>query len=102
MELPGAETCGFCPPLLAGPRELKEAMASVLVVAPTAMTSAALSAGEPVVRQLGPLLALAKTGMTPAECQARMVVSYQLDPPVPPQELLDTSGAKLQSGLVPW
>ena len=75
-ELPGAETCGFWMPELAGPRLLKEAMASVLVVAPTAMTSAAESAGEPVVRQFGPEFAAAKTGITPAACQARMTASY--------------------------
>jgi len=100
-ELPGAEIHGACAPAFVGPRDEKEAMASVEVVAPTEMVPAEESAGDPMVRHDGPELAAAKTGITPAACHALTTELNQVCPPVPPHELELTSGAWEQSGLFP-
>jgi len=63
MDEPGAEMSGLMAPLYAGPLELNEEMALVLVVEPTAMTPDVESAGELAVLQAGPELPLENSGI---------------------------------------
>src|SRR5947207_15793255 len=95
MPEPGALTSGLIEPSHGdGPRLLKEAMASVLSVAPTAKESGS-PPGVSEVFGFGPLLPAAKAGKIPAARQAWTSGRNSVIHPkvVKAQELLTTSGA---------
>src|SRR5690242_8624315 len=102
MLTPGAEMFGLRPPSIGeGPRLLKPAIWSLLLVAP-APNEIGSVAGGPTVSAPGPALPLAKLGKIPASIQCCTPVSKSSAlPSAPPQELLITLGRNSGRGLLP-